>query len=149
MAALTLTDLFAVPALDRASQSALQQMLDGKAKPPGALGRIEELALTLGLIQQRLKPVVERPVLLVFAGDHGLTRSGVAAFPSSICCKADCDARSRAGTANRSVKINAAMPSLLQSRARSGRRRPGHRREDPGSDHGRAAAPSRRNRGGR
>ncbi|MNK19908.1 Nicotinate-nucleotide--dimethylbenzimidazole phosphoribosyltransferase [compost metagenome] len=84
MAALTLTDLFAVPALERASQSVLQQMLDGKAKPPGALGRIEELALTLGLIQQRLKPVVERPVLLVFAGDHGLTRSGVAAFPSGV-----------------------------------------------------------------
>ncbi|MNS26574.1 Nicotinate-nucleotide--dimethylbenzimidazole phosphoribosyltransferase [compost metagenome] len=84
MAALILTDLFAVPALDRAPQSALQQMLDGKAKPPGALGRIEELALTLGLIQQRLKPVVERPVLLVFAGDHGLTRSGVAAFPSGV-----------------------------------------------------------------
>jgi nicotinate-nucleotide--dimethylbenzimidazole phosphoribosyltransferase len=84
MAALTLTDLFAVPALDRALQSVLQQMLDGKAKPPGALGRIEELALTLGLIQQRLKPVVERPVLLVFAGDHGLTRSGVAAFPSGV-----------------------------------------------------------------
>lgn len=84
MAALTLTDLFAVPALERVSQSVLQQMLDGKAKPPGALGRIEELALTLGLIQQRLKPVVERPVLLVFAGDHGLTRSGVAAFPSGV-----------------------------------------------------------------
>lgn len=84
MAALTLTDLFTVPALDRAPQPSLQQMLDGKAKPPGALGRIEELALTLGLIQQRLKPVVERPVLLVFAGDHGLTRSGVAAFPSGV-----------------------------------------------------------------
>jgi nicotinate-nucleotide--dimethylbenzimidazole phosphoribosyltransferase len=84
MAALTLTDLFAVPALERASQSVLQQMLDGKAKPPGALGRIEELALTLGLIQQQLKPVVERPMLLVFAGDHGLTRSGVAAFPSGV-----------------------------------------------------------------
>ncbi|WP_312782157.1 nicotinate-nucleotide--dimethylbenzimidazole phosphoribosyltransferase [Brevundimonas sp.] len=84
MAALTLTDLFAVPDLDRSLQPALQQALDGKAKPPGALGRIEELALTLGLIQRRLKPAVERPVLLVFAGDHGLTRSGVAAFPSGV-----------------------------------------------------------------
>ena len=64
MAALTLNDLFAVRALDRAPQSVLQQMLDGMAKPPGALGRIEELALTLGLIQQQLKPAVERPVLL-------------------------------------------------------------------------------------
>lgn len=84
MAVLTLTDLITVPALDRSLQPALRTALDGKAKPPGALGRIEELALTLGLIQQRMRPVVERPVLLVFAGDHGLTRSGVAAFPSGV-----------------------------------------------------------------
>lgn len=84
MAALTLNDLLAVPALDRTFQPALKRALDGKAKPPGALGRIEELALTLGLIQRRLKPVVDRPTLLVFAGDHGLTRSGVAAFPQGV-----------------------------------------------------------------
>ncbi len=84
MAALRLTDLFAISWLDRTLEPALQTALDGKAKPPGALGRIEELALTLGLIQRGLRPAVERPVLLVFAGDHGLTRSGVAAFPSGV-----------------------------------------------------------------
>lgn len=84
MAALMSSDLFAVPGLDRTAQASLQKALDGKAKPPGALGRIEDLSLTLGLIQGRAKPVIERPVLLVFAGDHGLTRSGVAAFPSGV-----------------------------------------------------------------
>ncbi|MFK4057097.1 nicotinate-nucleotide--dimethylbenzimidazole phosphoribosyltransferase [Brevundimonas sp. NPDC046655] len=84
MAALRLNDLFAISWLDRTLEPALQTALDGKAKPPGALGRIEELALTLGLIQRGLRPAVERPVLLVFAGDHGLTRSGVAAFPSGV-----------------------------------------------------------------
>lgn len=84
MAALRLTDLFAISWLDRTLEPALQTALDAKAKPPGALGRIEELALTLGLIQRGLRPAVERPVLLVFAGDHGLTRSGVAAFPSGV-----------------------------------------------------------------
>lgn len=79
-----LTDLLSVSALDRALEPILQQALDGKAKPPGALGRIEELALMLGLIQQRARPVVKHPVLLVFAGDHGLTRSGVAAFPAGV-----------------------------------------------------------------
>ncbi|WP_292037348.1 MULTISPECIES: nicotinate-nucleotide--dimethylbenzimidazole phosphoribosyltransferase [unclassified Brevundimonas] len=81
---MTLDDLLAVPALDRTLEPALKGAIDGKAKPRGALGRIEGLALTLGLIQRRLKPVVDRPTLLVFAGDHGLTRSGVAAFPSSV-----------------------------------------------------------------
>jgi nicotinate-nucleotide--dimethylbenzimidazole phosphoribosyltransferase len=84
MAALRLNDLFAISWLDRTLEPALQTALDGKAKPPGTLGRIEELALTLGLIQRRLRPAVERPALLVFAGDHGLTRSGVAAFPSGV-----------------------------------------------------------------
>ena len=79
-----LTELLAVPALDRSLENNLKTALDGKAKPPGALGRVEELALELGLIQQRARPVVKQPVLLVFAGDHGLTRSGVAAFPSGV-----------------------------------------------------------------
>ena len=79
-----LTDLLTVPALDGALQGALKQALDGKAKPPGALGRVEELAVRLGLIQGQLRPSAARPVLLVFAGDHGLTGSGVAAFPSGV-----------------------------------------------------------------
>ncbi len=79
-----LADLLAVPALDRSMEPDLRRILDGKAKPPGALGRIEDLALTLGLIQNSLRPTAAKPVLLVFAGDHGLTRSGVAAFPSGV-----------------------------------------------------------------
>lgn len=79
-----LTGLLTVPPLDRSLQGALKAALDGKAKPSGALGRIEELALELGLVQGRLRPAAARPVLLVFAGDHGLTRSGVAAFPSGV-----------------------------------------------------------------
>jgi nicotinate-nucleotide--dimethylbenzimidazole phosphoribosyltransferase len=79
-----LTELFSVPPLDQGLRAPLRQALDGKAKPVGALGRIEDLALTLGLIQQTLRPTVTQPVLLVFAGDHGLTRSGVAAYPSGV-----------------------------------------------------------------
>lgn len=79
-----LTDLLSVQSVDQGLREPLRQALDGKAKPVGALGRIEDLALTLGLIQQTLRPTVERPVLLVFAGDHGLTRSGVAAYPAGV-----------------------------------------------------------------
>lgn len=79
-----LTELYSVPALDQGLRAPLRQALDGKAKPVGALGRIEDLALTLGLIQQTLRPTVTKPVLLVFAGDHGLTRSGVAAYPAGV-----------------------------------------------------------------
>ncbi len=75
---------FLIPELDLTLQPALQAKLDGLAKPPGALGRMEALSLQLGLIQQRLDPCVGRAVLLVFAGDHGLTQEGVSAYPASV-----------------------------------------------------------------
>ncbi len=60
----------------------LQAALDGKAKPLGSLGRIEALAVQLGLIQGTLRPVVT-PAVLVFAGDHGAA-PGVSAYPSAV-----------------------------------------------------------------
>jgi nicotinate-nucleotide--dimethylbenzimidazole phosphoribosyltransferase len=62
----------------------LRQALDGKAKPLGSLGQIEELAVQLGMIQATLKPRVVEPTVLVFAGDHGAVASGVSAFPSAV-----------------------------------------------------------------
>jgi len=79
-----MTELFAVPPLDRSLEPALRAALDGKAKPPGSLGRIEDLAVQIGLLQQTLTPKLERVRLLLFAGDHGLTRSGVSNYPASV-----------------------------------------------------------------
>ena len=62
----------------------LQARLDAKAKPRGSLGRIEALAVQLGLIQGSLQPQVVDPVVLVFAGDHGAVASGVSAYPSAV-----------------------------------------------------------------
>jgi nicotinate-nucleotide--dimethylbenzimidazole phosphoribosyltransferase len=62
----------------------LRQALDGKAKPVGSLGRLEDVAVQLGLLQGTALPRVTDPVLLVFAGDHGAAASGVSAYPSSV-----------------------------------------------------------------
>jgi len=62
----------------------LRRSLDGKAKPLGSLGRIEDLAVQLGTIQDTLRPRVADPVVLVFAGDHGAAASGVSAYPSAV-----------------------------------------------------------------
>jgi len=70
--------------LDRGQEPALRALLDGKAKPLGALGRIEDLAVQLALIAGRADPPTDRALLLVFAGDHGLTESGVSAYPSAV-----------------------------------------------------------------
>jgi nicotinate-nucleotide--dimethylbenzimidazole phosphoribosyltransferase len=70
--------------VDQSLKPALRAVLDGKAKPLGSLGRIEDLAVQIGLIQGRLDPVIDRTQLLVFAGDHGLNEEGVSAYPSAV-----------------------------------------------------------------
>ena len=53
-------------------------------KPPGSLGRLEEIANRLAAIQETLTPSVERPRIVLFAGDHGVCAEGVNPFPQAV-----------------------------------------------------------------
>jgi nicotinate-nucleotide--dimethylbenzimidazole phosphoribosyltransferase len=66
------------------TKHSLQNAIDAKAKPLGALGRIEDLAVQIGLVTGSLKPNSGKAALLVFAGDHGLTEEGISAYPSEV-----------------------------------------------------------------
>ena len=73
-----------VPIADPALAQRLQHRLDRKTKPRGALGRLEALALQIGLIQRSEAPVLHARQLVVFAADHGLASQGVSAYPSDV-----------------------------------------------------------------
>jgi nicotinate-nucleotide--dimethylbenzimidazole phosphoribosyltransferase len=70
--------------LDQQLSAAMRGRIDGKAKPPGSLGRIEDLAVQLGMIRHPDPPRGDKAVLLVFAADHGLTEEGVSQYPSAV-----------------------------------------------------------------
>ena len=75
---------FNVRPLDRSLEHDLQDKIDNLNKPKGSLGRLESLALQIGLIQHSLTPRLLHPQHLLLAADHGVEREGVSASPREV-----------------------------------------------------------------
>ena len=60
------------------------RLLDAKTKPPGSLGRLEELACRLAAIRGRMPDEPLRPAIVVAAADHGVAARGVSAYPIEV-----------------------------------------------------------------
>jgi nicotinate-nucleotide--dimethylbenzimidazole phosphoribosyltransferase len=65
-------------------EAELGARIDGKTKPPGALGRIEELAAQVARATGTLEPALRTCSLTIFAADHGIARAGVSAYPQEV-----------------------------------------------------------------
>jgi len=73
-----------MPGRDEAAVLAIRARDAQLTKPAGSLGRLEDLAEWLGGWQGRARPAVTRPLVAIFAGNHGVAAQGVSAYPSSV-----------------------------------------------------------------
>lgn len=69
---------------DAGLEKAVADKIDNLTKPKGSLGRLEELALQIGLIQRSLCPMLHHPCNILFAADHGIVEEGVSLSPKEI-----------------------------------------------------------------
>ncbi|CAM4130291.1 nicotinate-nucleotide-dimethylbenzimidazole phosphoribosyltransferase /cob(II)yrinic acid a,c-diamide reductase [Pedobacter westerhofensis] len=73
-----------VPADHQNVSAQLSAAIDGKTKPLGSLGMLEDLALQIGTVLGTLSPQITDPQLVVFAADHGIAHHGVSAYPQEV-----------------------------------------------------------------
>ena len=75
---------FSIQSVDKSLQTSIQEKIDNLNKPKGSLGRLEELAMQVCLIQQTLDPSTAHPCHLLLGGDHGIEREGVSVSPREV-----------------------------------------------------------------
>src|SRR6516162_7918472 len=73
-----------MPKPDEAAKAAARERDAQLTKPAGSLGRLETIAEWLAGWQGAARPHVNRPLVAVFAGNHGVVAQGVSAFPASV-----------------------------------------------------------------
>jgi len=72
------------PGPDTAARAGAEERNGQLTKPPGALGRLEDLAIWYAGWRGDARPEIRAPQVLVFAGNHGVTARGVSAFPAEV-----------------------------------------------------------------
>jgi nicotinate-nucleotide--dimethylbenzimidazole phosphoribosyltransferase len=76
--------LAAVTPTDPPMRAVAQERLDSLTKPPGSLGRLEELAAQVACVQGDPKPALGGKAIVLMAADHGVTAQGVSPFPREV-----------------------------------------------------------------
>jgi len=69
---------------DKAFKINLQEKIDNLNKPLHSLGKLEDIALQIGLIQNSLTPHIDKPAHILFGADHGIEREGVSKSPREV-----------------------------------------------------------------
>lgn len=72
------------PIADTGLEGRIRRRLDSLTKPPGSLGRLEGLAVQVGLIQGTDEPSIREKAMVIFCADHGIVAEGVSPYPSEV-----------------------------------------------------------------
>ena len=102
-----------LPQVDNAASDAARARQDSLTKPPGALGRLEELAIFMAGWQGAEKPVIERAQALVFAGNHGICAQGVNPYPQEVTAQMVGNFKSGGAAINQLCRANGADLSVI------------------------------------
>ncbi len=73
-----------IESIDSEKIIAAQKHIDSLTKPPGSLGRLEELARQYIGIRGNINPKIDKKAVVIFAADHGVVEEGVSAYPQSV-----------------------------------------------------------------
>jgi len=73
-----------IPPLDQKAMEQARLRQQQLTKPPGSMGRLEEIAIQMAGITHEVLPVLQRKAVIIMAADHGVTAEGVSAYPSAV-----------------------------------------------------------------
>ncbi|MDQ1849086.1 nicotinate-nucleotide--dimethylbenzimidazole phosphoribosyltransferase [Gemmobacter fulvus] len=104
--------LQALPRSDAEAEAGARARNGQLTKPPGALGRLEDLAIWYAGWRGVARPSLVRPQVIVFAGNHGVTARGVSAFPAEVTVQMVANFRAGGAAVNQLAKAFGASMSV-------------------------------------
>ena len=102
-----------LPGADLAAREAALSRQNSLTKPPGALGRLEELAIFMAGWQGTDRPKIEQAQALIFAGNHGICAQGVNPFPQEVTAQMVANFQAGGAAINQLCQINGAALQVI------------------------------------
>ncbi len=81
---LLLETLKAITPLDRYTMDQAKKRMDGLAKPPGSLGKLEEIAIHIAGMTGKIKNSIHKKTIIILCSDNGVVKEGVSSAPQSV-----------------------------------------------------------------
>lgn len=102
-----------LPEADEAARAAALARQNSLTKPPGSLGRLEELALFMAAWRGTARPMIARAQALVFAGNHGVCAQGVNPYPQAVTAQMVANFEHGGAAINQLCRVNGAQLSVI------------------------------------